>query len=176
MRRKQPHKPRVGLESKQPSMPTVPIFIQNRFLSLLLRFLAAILTIAAVTLLLQAFKPELANQVIVLIYLLPVMLSTVLWGLGPGILAAFSGLFSLQLLLSRPTVYFAGACQSGLDLVDHIPDRRGGAGTVNRAGAPRRTSGAQPRVGSHPHVRINLGVGPFTGCPIRGAGAGGPDT
>ncbi len=70
-------------------MPTVPIFIQNRFLSLLLRFLAAILTIIAVTFLLQAFKPELANQVIVLIYLLPVMLSTVLWGLGPGILAAF---------------------------------------------------------------------------------------
>ena len=70
-------------------MPTLPIIIQNRFLSLLLRFLAAILTIIAVTFLLQAFKPELANQVIVLIYLLPVMLSTVLWGLGPGILAAF---------------------------------------------------------------------------------------
>jgi two-component system sensor histidine kinase KdpD len=70
-------------------MQTLTNFAQNKIIALLLRFLAVVLTIAAVTLLLQEFKPELANQVIVLIYLLPVMLSTVLWGLVPGILAAF---------------------------------------------------------------------------------------
>jgi len=97
-----PHKPRVGLESDQPSMRILPNLIQNKFLNLLLRFLAAILTIAALTFLMQAFKPELANQVIVLIYLLPVMLSTVLWGLGPGILAAFLAFLTFNYFYLEP--------------------------------------------------------------------------
>ena len=76
--------------------------IQNKFLNLLLRLLAVMLTISALTLLLQAFKPELANQVIVLIYLLPVMLSTVLWGLGPGILAAFLAFLTFNYFYLEP--------------------------------------------------------------------------
>jgi two-component system sensor histidine kinase KdpD len=70
-------------------MRTLTNLAQNKIVAQLLRYLAAVLVIAAVTLLLQTFKPEWTNQVIVLIYLLPVMLSTVLWGLVPGILAAF---------------------------------------------------------------------------------------
>src|SRR3989304_8181392 len=83
-------------------MPTVPTIFQNKILNLLLRFLAAILTIAALTFLMQAFKPELANQVIVLIYLLPVMLSTVLWGLGPGIVGAFLAFLTFNYFYLEP--------------------------------------------------------------------------
>ncbi|HWR66022.1 MAG TPA: DUF4118 domain-containing protein [Bellilinea sp.] len=83
-------------------MPTAPTFFQNKILNLLLRLLAVILTVAVLTLLLQSLNPELANQVIVLIYLLPVMLSTVLWGLGPGILAAFLAFLTFNYFYLEP--------------------------------------------------------------------------
>jgi len=77
-------------------------FIQNKFISQLLRYLAAILSITVVTLLLQAFELEPANQVTVLIYLLPVVLSTVVWGLGPGILAAFLAFLTFNYYYIQP--------------------------------------------------------------------------
>lgn len=81
-------------------------FPQNKFISLLLHYLAAILSIAVITFLLQSFQLELANQVTVLIYLLPVMLSTVVWGLGPGILAAFLAFLAFNYYYIQPFYTF----------------------------------------------------------------------
>ena len=53
----------------------------------LLRHLAALATVAVTTLLLRPFSHLLSIQIIVLLYLLPVIISTVLWGLTPGLLA-----------------------------------------------------------------------------------------
>ncbi|MHB8857711.1 MAG: DUF4118 domain-containing protein [Bellilinea sp.] len=98
-----PQLPRSGLESIHPAiMHILTNLTQNKIMGLLLRFLAAILTIAVITLVLQAFQPEWTNQVIVLIYLLPVMLSTVLWGLVPGILAAFLAFLAFNYYYLEP--------------------------------------------------------------------------
>lgn len=59
---------------------TFPIFI---------RILAALLVILATKMLLQPVQSFLKIQIIELIYLLPVLLSTVLWGLTTGIIASF---------------------------------------------------------------------------------------
>ncbi len=80
--------------------------IQNRFFLSIVQYLAAVVSIALVTLLLQAFKPELANQVIVLIYLLPVVLSTVVWGLGPGVLAAILAFLVFNYYYIKPLYTF----------------------------------------------------------------------
>lgn len=80
--------------------------IQNRFVLSVVRYLAAIVSIAVVTLLLQMFNIELANQVVVLIYLLPVVLSTVVWGLGPGILAAILAFLAFNYYYILPLYTF----------------------------------------------------------------------
>jgi two-component system, OmpR family, sensor histidine kinase KdpD len=54
------------------------------------KILAAFLCVYLTKLLLQPIQSYLQIQVIELIYLLPVLLATVLWGLTPGILAAFA--------------------------------------------------------------------------------------
>lgn len=83
-------------------MSTLSKIFQNKYISQLLRYLAAILSIILVTLVLQTLKLELANQVTALIYLLPVMLSTVVWGLGPGILAAFLAFLTFNYYYIQP--------------------------------------------------------------------------
>lgn len=55
----------------------------------LLRHLAALASVAAFTVALWWLRPVLAIQLIALIFLLPVLASTVLWGLTPGVLAGF---------------------------------------------------------------------------------------
>jgi len=62
--------------------------LKSRFPSFLLRHLAAIILVALATLIIRPFQSSLALQIIVLLYLLPVMISTVLWGLTPGILSS----------------------------------------------------------------------------------------
>lgn len=54
-----------------------------------LRHLAAVLAVALATLLLRFLDPYLDIQLIVLLFLMPVMASTYFWGLTPGILAGF---------------------------------------------------------------------------------------
>jgi len=63
--------------------------LRKTILPLVTRFIAAVLCIAVTKLVLQPFQSFLDIQVIALIYLLPVMISTVLWGLTPGIVAGF---------------------------------------------------------------------------------------
>lgn len=54
------------------------------------RVAAALLSIVVMKLILQPIQVYLEVQIIALLYLLPVMLSTVLWGLAPGIVAGIA--------------------------------------------------------------------------------------
>jgi two-component system, OmpR family, sensor histidine kinase KdpD len=63
--------------------------IQKKIFPMVSRYVAAILCIAATTLILKPLQPHLDIQIIALLYLLPIMISTVLWGLTPGVLAGF---------------------------------------------------------------------------------------
>jgi two-component system, OmpR family, sensor histidine kinase KdpD len=64
--------------------------LNKQFLPMFSRLAAALFCIAATKILLLPIQENLEVQIIELIYLLPVMLSTVLWGLTPGILAGFA--------------------------------------------------------------------------------------
>ena len=64
-------------------------FLKTTFVRFVFPHLAAFLLVMLTSQILQPLKTYLSIQIIVLIYLLPVMVSTVLWGLTPGILAAF---------------------------------------------------------------------------------------
>ena len=59
-------------------------FFQQTFLPWLMRHLAGLGLIVLSTLLLRFLQPYLAIQLIALLYLLPVILSTMLWGLPVG--------------------------------------------------------------------------------------------
>lgn len=63
--------------------------IGRQVISVFFRHIAAVLCIALITLILKPIERYLAIQLISLVYLLPIILSTVLWGLTPGILSAF---------------------------------------------------------------------------------------
>jgi two-component system sensor histidine kinase KdpD len=76
--------------------------LQNKIINMLLRLAAAAITTLAVTLLLQTMAAGLANQITVLIFLLPVILSTVLLGLAPGILAVFLSFLSFNYYYIEP--------------------------------------------------------------------------
>jgi two-component system sensor histidine kinase KdpD len=77
-------------------------FVKNQIAPLLFRHLAALICIAATTLILKPFEPSLEIQIIALIYLLPVMGSTVLWGLTPGVLAGFSAFLAFNYFFIQP--------------------------------------------------------------------------
>ena len=64
-------------------------FVRQQLRPFLYKHIASVLTIALTTLLLRPFEPSLQIQLVALLYLLPVMISTVFWGLTPGILASF---------------------------------------------------------------------------------------
>ncbi len=61
---------------------------KNQFILFLYRHIGALICIALTKLLLIPFEPFLALQLITLLFLLPVIVSTVLWGLTPGILSS----------------------------------------------------------------------------------------
>ena len=66
------------------------------------RVLLAVLSVAVIELLLQPFQSILGIQIIALLFLLPVMLSTVLWGLAPGIIAGFVSFFVFNYFYIQP--------------------------------------------------------------------------
>lgn len=70
------------------------------------RHLAAILCIAITTLLLRPFNPYFEIQIIALVYLLPVMICTVLWGLTPGVLAGVLAFLSFNYYFIQPYYTF----------------------------------------------------------------------
>lgn len=80
--------------------------LQNRLIFNALRYLASVVSIAVVTVILRSLKLDLANQVVVLIYLLPVILSTVIWGLGSGVLAALLAFLTFNYYYIQPFYTF----------------------------------------------------------------------
>ena len=67
-----------------------------------LRFIFTILLVAAFTLALWVFREYLSIQVIALLFMLPVLASTRLWGLAPGILAALLSFLTFNYFFTQP--------------------------------------------------------------------------
>jgi two-component system sensor histidine kinase KdpD len=93
-------------------------FQKHPYISIVLRHLAAILCIAVTTLILKPIEPNLEIQLITLLYLLPVILSTVLWGLAPGVLAAFLAFLAFNYFFIQP--YFTFQVHQTQDLITLI--------------------------------------------------------
>jgi two-component system, OmpR family, sensor histidine kinase KdpD len=93
-------------------------FSKNPILSFLARHLAAFAVIALITIALRPFKPFLETQLIALIYLLPVMVSTVFWGLSAGILAGFLAFLAYNYFYIPP--YYTFAVHKTQDLITLI--------------------------------------------------------
>lgn len=70
--------------------------------SVILRYIAALLCIALTTLILKPIDPYFEIQLITLVYLLPVILSTVVLGLTPGILSAFLAFLAFNYFFIQP--------------------------------------------------------------------------
>lgn len=91
---------------------------KHPYISFILRHLAAILSIAVTTLILKPIEPNLEIQLITLLYLLPVILSTVFWGLTPGVLAAFLAFLAFNYFFIQP--YFTFQVHKTQDLITLI--------------------------------------------------------
>jgi len=76
--------------------------LKNISLGNLSQYSLAILVVVCTTLLLWFLRLELSIQVIALLYLLPVVFCTRLWGLGPGILSAMSVFLCLNYFFIPP--------------------------------------------------------------------------
>ncbi len=73
-----------------------------RYVKSLLRYLGAILIVSIATALLLPINEVWGPQVIALIYLLPIIPVTILWGLFPGILASFFGFLAFNFFFIPP--------------------------------------------------------------------------
>jgi two-component system, OmpR family, sensor histidine kinase KdpD len=93
-------------------------FNKKPIFSFLLRHLSAFAAICFVTIALRPFKPFLETQLIALIYLLPVIVSTVLWGLSAGILAGFLAFLAYNYFYIPP--YYTFAVHKTQDLITLI--------------------------------------------------------
>lgn len=96
-------------------MTSISRIFRNKYASIILRILASPLTIAGVTLILQGIHLQLANQVVVLIYLLAVMLTTVLWGLAIGVLTALLAFLTFNYYFLVP--YYTLRVHAAQDLI-----------------------------------------------------------
>ncbi len=93
-------------------------FFNHQFFPILLRHLAAVVTIIFTTWLLKPLEPLLAKQLIALLFLLPVMLSTVLWGMTPGVLAGVLAFLFFNYFFIPP--YFTFAVHQTQDVITLI--------------------------------------------------------
>lgn len=93
-------------------------FFDHQFFPILLRHLAAIATIVITTWLLKPLELLLEKQLIALLFLLPVMLSTVLWGMTPGILAGVLAFLFFNYFFIPP--YFTFAVHQNQDVITLI--------------------------------------------------------
>jgi two-component system sensor histidine kinase KdpD len=76
--------------------------ITNRAALLVIRHLAAMACVALTTYILRLFEPFLEIQLIALLFLLPVLISTVYLGLTPGILASFLAFLAFNYYFIEP--------------------------------------------------------------------------
>ncbi len=82
-------------------IPRMEVLKKPLILHVFQYFLAAFV-VAGTTLLIQVLRTNLSIQVIALLYLLPVVFCTRLWGLGPGILSAMSVFLCLNYYFIPP--------------------------------------------------------------------------
>jgi two-component system sensor histidine kinase KdpD len=92
--------------------------LQNQVIKIVAGHLAAVMSIVLTTVLLRSFHPFLEIQIIVLIFLLPVILSTVLWGLTPGILAGVLAFLAFNYYFLEP--YYTLQVHASQDLITLI--------------------------------------------------------
>jgi two-component system sensor histidine kinase KdpD len=91
---------------------------KKHLIPLLLRIVGPFLSVYATKLLLQTVQTHLQIQVIELIYLLPVMLSTVLWGLTPGIMAGVTAFLVFNYFHIQPyNTFFVHQNQDVITLI-----------------------------------------------------------
>lgn len=76
--------------------------MKNPVLLFFYRFLGPLACIGLMTLFLKLFEPILEVQYVALLYLLPVMVSTALWGLTPGILAGLVSFIVFNYFFIQP--------------------------------------------------------------------------
>ena len=76
--------------------------LAHRFLPQILRYVAVGLVVGVVTLILRPLQGYLGVQVIALIYLLPVILATFLWGLTAGVLAGLASFLLFNYFFLTP--------------------------------------------------------------------------
>jgi two-component system, OmpR family, sensor histidine kinase KdpD len=77
------------------SLPSSPLFTT-------VNYLLALLSVGLMTGVLHLFGSVLDTQIATVGYLLPVMMSTLLWGLGPGIVAALAAFFAFNYFFIEP--------------------------------------------------------------------------
>lgn len=90
-------------------------FLKASCVRFIYRHLAALLSIALLTFILKPFEHYLEIQTIPLIYLLAVMISTVYWGLTPGVLASFLAFLIFNFFFIQP--YFTLEVHKSQDLL-----------------------------------------------------------
>ena len=93
-------------------------FLKNPVTILIYRHLAAFLGTALITLILKPFESFLEIQTIALLYLLLVMISTVLWGLTPGVLSGFLAFLAFNYYFIQP--YYTFEVHKTQDLITLI--------------------------------------------------------
>jgi two-component system, OmpR family, sensor histidine kinase KdpD len=76
-------------------LPRSPLFV-------LVEYLLALLLVGLTTLALQLLSSVLDTQIATVGYLLPVVVSTLVWGLGPGIVAALAAFFAFNYYFIEP--------------------------------------------------------------------------
>jgi two-component system sensor histidine kinase KdpD len=77
------------------SLPRSPLFLSAEYL-------LAILLVGLVTGVLHLIRDMLNVEVATVLYLLPVVISTLLWGLGPGVVAALAAFFAFNYFFIEP--------------------------------------------------------------------------
>ena len=90
-------------------------FLKQHLLPFLFRQLAVFICIAGTILILKTFESYLAIQLIALIFLLPVLVSTVYWGLTAGVLASILAFLGFNFYFIPP--YHTFAVHQTLDLI-----------------------------------------------------------
>src|SRR3989304_8181195 len=75
----------------------------------------AIAMVAVATVILYAFRDQLNTSTVALLYLLPVLISTTLWGLSPGILASLLTFLSYNYFFLLP--YYTFVVHESQDII-----------------------------------------------------------
>ena len=117
-------------------LPRSPLFLSAEYL-------LAILLVGLVTGVLHLIRDMLNVEVATVLYLLPVVISTLLWGLGPGVAAALAAFFAFNYFFIEPRFHAAGRTAARLAGAGGLSgDRRAAESTAGTyAGCVERRAG-----------------------------------